>query len=149
MCPITFSSTHTTDDNAFIHDAGTNGTVSPMIGEYWQLTTLTIVPQVLPHEAKARQSAEAESSYPTVDPPTNRQHHPVYSTVPSYKLKRQFQGYRKDRTNRTCTDITPSDDIGARPESASRLLALTHEHTKTSISSHTMVWQYGRWDMDG
>src|ERR1700761_1318536 len=38
-----------------------------------------IEPQILPHEAKARESAEAEPTYPAVDSVEDRKHHQVSS----------------------------------------------------------------------
>ena len=40
---------------------------------------LLVVPQDIPHEAKACEGAEAEPPNSSVDPPANWQHHPVRS----------------------------------------------------------------------
>jgi hypothetical protein len=94
---FTLAAAHIPDDNAFIHDAGMNRIPSPLYQAHIKLTPAAIVPQVLPHEAKARQSAEAESSYPTVDPSSNWQHHPVCSIAPLHKLERQLESYQKNK----------------------------------------------------
>lgn len=85
------------DDRAFPHDAGTNGIPIITTRECWKLTAITIVTQILPHQAKACESAEAESSYPTVDPSQNWQHNQVRSITPFNKLIHQFERNWKNK----------------------------------------------------
>ena len=46
-----------------------------------ELTYLLIEPQILPHEAKARASSEAKSTYPPVDPSADREHNTASLTT--------------------------------------------------------------------
>ena len=94
------------------------------------------VPQVLPHEAKACQSAEAESPDPTVDPSTHWQHHqvrvclPLHSPCPLVEMAiiqldaaggtSAVKSLRVTADSGWPTDTMRSEDIGARRELVSR-----------------------------
>jgi hypothetical protein len=58
------------------------------------------VPEVIPHQAEACESAEAEPSHPSVDSPEDQQHHQVRLAAISYTFRR----YREIAT-RTRSDI--------------------------------------------
>ena len=89
------------------------------------------VPQVLPHEAKTRQSAETEPPNPTMDPSTHWQYHPVRARffylpvwcrkgiiVQSCAAAAHPLGIKAD--SEWPTDTTRSEDIGGRRELVSR-----------------------------
>jgi hypothetical protein len=61
-----------------LQDAGINHSYpeGPYNHPQGKLTRLP-VPQILPHEAEARQSPEAKPSHPAVDPSTNWKYYPV------------------------------------------------------------------------
>lgn len=57
------------------------------------LMSMGTVPQDLPHEAEAREGAEAEQTHPTVDSPEDRQHHQVcIPCKPSQRRQSMWKG---------------------------------------------------------